>query len=50
MITLIPLKKESRPRDCKRNRLLLTLGRTRLHIARAEAIELLLTLQKVLVK
>lgn len=50
MITLIPLKNESRPRDRKRKRLLLALGRTRLHITRKEAVELFVKLQQVLVK
>ena len=50
MIKILPIKHESRPRDRKRKRLLLALGRTRLHITRKEAVELLFKLQQVLIK
>jgi len=50
MIKILRLINEKRERDRKRKRLILSLGRTRLHITRKEAVELLLKLQEVLVK
>jgi len=50
MIKILPLVNEKRERDRKRKRLLLSLGRTRLHITRKEAIELFVKLQQVLIK
>lgn len=50
MIKIIPIVNESRLRDRKRKRMLLTLGRNRWHITRKEAVELLFKLQHVLVR
>lgn len=49
MIKVLKIIKESRERDLKRKRLLIVIGRTRLHIDRKEAVKLLLQLQRVIV-
>lgn len=47
-IKVVPIKKESRPRDSKRNRLLLNVGRTVLRLPRREAVVLLERLDSAL--
>lgn len=47
-IKVVPIKKESRPRDRKRNRLLLNVGRTVLRLPRREAVVLLERLDSAL--
>ena len=48
MIKVTRIQKESRQRDLKRNRLLVQLGKTRLHITQTEAIQLRDNLNAVL--
>lgn len=50
MIKILRLVKEKRARDRKRKRLIVSFGRTRLHVTRAEAVELLVKLQEALIK
>lgn len=48
MVKVIPLHKEKRLRDVKRKRVLVQIGKTRLHITRDEAIALRNSLNLVL--
>lgn len=47
-IKVFPLKRESRPRDVKRKRLLLNVGRTVLRLPRKDAVILLEKLDRAL--